>query len=74
MSETRIQLRRGISTEWATFNPVLFEGEIGVELDTNKIKIGDGTLPWLSLPYTVGGVGPTGPKGDKGDKGDQGIR
>ena len=66
MSETRIQLRRGTIAEWTSFNPVLFEGEVGVELDTNKFKIGNGTLPWLSLPYAAGGVGPTGPKGDTG--------
>jgi hypothetical protein len=49
----RIQLRRGTDTEWSTANPVLLEGEIGIELDSerNRIKIGDGTTAWNSLPY-----------------------
>jgi hypothetical protein len=31
----------------------LLEGEIGIELDSerNRIKIGDGTTAWNSLPY-----------------------
>jgi len=49
----RIQLRRGTSSDWTTENPVLLEGEIGIELDSarNRIKIGDGTTAWSSLPY-----------------------
>ena len=49
----RIQLRRGTASEWSTENPVLLEGELGIELDStrNKIKIGDGSTAWNSLPY-----------------------
>ena len=49
----RIQLRRGTSSEWTTENPVLLEGELGIELDSarNRIKIGDGTTAWNDLPY-----------------------
>lgn len=46
-----IQLRRGTSAQWTSTNPVLLEGEIGVELDTNLYKIGDGATAWNSLPY-----------------------
>ena len=49
----RIQLRRGTASEWSSENPVLLEGEVAIELDParNRIKIGDGTTAWNSLPY-----------------------
>ena len=49
----RIQLRRDTAANWQTTNPVLLEGELGLELDParNKIKIGDGTNAWNDLPY-----------------------
>lgn len=47
-----IQLRRGLSAEWASVNPVLAEGEVAVETDTGLLKVGNGALPWSSLPYT----------------------
>ncbi|ARW57078.1 outer membrane protein [Synechococcus phage S-B64] len=47
----RIQLRRGGAQEWANANPTLAQGEFGVELDTGRIKIGDGVTPWNSLRY-----------------------
>ena len=49
----KIQLRHDTSTNWTTYNPVLLEGEVGVETDTNKMKIGDGSTAWNSLPYYV---------------------
>lgn len=42
---TRIQLRRGTAEQWSLANPVLSEGEIGIETDTLRIKIGNG-LNW----------------------------
>ena len=48
---TRIQLRRDTSANWTSINPTLAEGEIGVEKDTDKFKIGDGTTGWTSLSY-----------------------
>lgn len=59
----QIQLRRGTSLQWAGINPVLGIGEIGLELDTLLIKIGDGVHNWNSLPY-----GLRGEKGDSGTK------
>lgn len=44
-------LRRGVSTAWAERNPVLRAGEPGVEIDTKRLKIGDGVTPWSELPY-----------------------
>ena len=47
----RIQLRRGGAQEWANSNPTLAQGELGVELDTGRFKIGDGVTAWNSLRY-----------------------
>ena len=47
----RIQLRRGGAQEWANENPTLAQGELGIELDTNRFKIGDGVRGWNTLPY-----------------------
>jgi hypothetical protein len=50
----QFQIRRGLLTEWEDANPVLASGELGLEKDTNKIKIGNGFDPWLDLPYGLG--------------------
>ena len=42
----KIQLRRGTASQWSSANSILANGELAVETDTNKIKIGDGTTPW----------------------------
>jgi hypothetical protein len=47
----RIQLRRGGAQEWANANPTLAQGELGIEIDTGRIKIGDGVTAWNSLRY-----------------------
>ncbi|AIX20765.1 structural protein [Synechococcus phage ACG-2014a] len=47
----RIQLRRGGAQEWANANPTLAQGELGIELDTGRFKIGDGVSPWNTLRY-----------------------
>lgn len=44
-----IQLRRGTAAEWALANPVLADGEPGVNTDDLSYKIGDGTTAWNSL-------------------------
>ena len=48
----RIQLRRGGAQEWVNSNPTLAQGELGVELDTGRFKIGDGVSAWNSLRYS----------------------
>jgi hypothetical protein len=48
---TLIQLRRGTQAAWAAANSVLAQGEPGVELDTNRLKVGDGATHWNGLPY-----------------------
>ena len=47
----RIQLRRDGAQQWANVNPILAQGELGIELDTSRLKIGDGVTPWNSLKY-----------------------
>ncbi len=51
----QLQLRRGTAAQWTSTNPILRSGEPGVETDTTKIKIGDGTLAWNSLAYASSG-------------------
>ena len=48
---TRIQLRRDTAAQWTANNPTLATGEAGYETDTNKLKIGNGSLAWNSLSY-----------------------
>ncbi|MGN1200847.1 MAG: hypothetical protein ACI4R8_01095 [Candidatus Caccovivens sp.] len=48
---TRIILRNDTSANWTASNPTLLKGEIGLERDTDKYKIGDGTTTWNLLPY-----------------------
>jgi len=60
--DTKIQIRRGYSdsfagsipagqSKWSGVNPVLAQGELGYEIDTNRVKIGDGLTAWTSLEY-----------------------
>jgi hypothetical protein len=48
---TTIQLRRGTSSEWASSLNVLAHGEMGYDTVIKKIKIGDGSTLWPSLPW-----------------------
>jgi len=48
-----LQLRRDTAANWTSNNPTLSEGEIGVETDTLKFKIGDGSTAWTSLDYAA---------------------
>ena len=45
----RIQLRRDTAANWVSSNPVLRQGEMGIETDTLKIKLGDGTSTWTQI-------------------------
>jgi hypothetical protein len=47
----QIQFRRGTAAEWTSVNPILAEGEMGIETDTNLFKIGNGNDNWTTLPY-----------------------
>jgi hypothetical protein len=54
---TRVLQRRGQSSQWSDANPILAPGEIGLEVDTQTFKIGDGITSWEDLPYASGPVG-----------------
>ena len=49
----KIQLRRDTKVRWEQYNPILATGEVGIEIDTNRIKIGNETTEWNSLEYVV---------------------
>lgn len=46
-----LQIRHDTASNWLTRNPVLAQGEYGLETDTFLLKIGDGVLDWEHLPY-----------------------
>jgi hypothetical protein len=50
-----IQLRGDTAADWTSTNPVLFAREFGIETDTGKIKLGNGSTAWNSLAYWTGG-------------------
>ena len=49
----QIQIRRGTASEWTATNPILAAGELAVESDTNKMKVGNGSTAWNSLAYAT---------------------
>lgn len=54
-----IQIRRDTAANWTSTNPLLTQGEMGLESDTRKIKFGTGALNWNALPYFSGLSGTT---------------
>jgi hypothetical protein len=46
-----MQQRRDTAANWTAANPTLASGEIGVETDTLRFKVGNGTTAWSSLAY-----------------------
>lgn len=50
-----IQVRRDMAINWYTANPILAQGEQGLEIDTLKLKFGDGVRHWRDLPYSCSG-------------------
>ena len=71
MTETipiRVQHKRMSASDWANSPLVLLDGELGVESDTGKVKVGNGRDRFSSLQYL------TGPKGERGERGEQGPK
>lgn len=52
----QIQVRRDTSANWTSVNPILADGEQGLETDTGKVKYGNGNDAWSALSY-FGGSG-----------------
>ncbi|KXA11134.1 collagen-like protein [Finegoldia magna] len=75
----RIMFQRGTKAEWENSKLILLDGELAIESDTSKIKIGDGKSKYIDLQYIeIGNIRVsdlseedikkvTGPKGEKGD-------
>lgn len=51
MANKIIKLKRGNAETWRKINPVLNSGEPAFEIDTFKLKIGDGSTLYNDLPY-----------------------
>jgi hypothetical protein len=50
-AQTVIKFRRDTAANWATTNPTLAAGEVGLETDTGLVKYGNGTSTWTALIY-----------------------
>ena len=51
----KIQLRRDTTANWNNVNPILADGEPGLDITTNQVKYGDGANAWVDLSYASGG-------------------
>ena len=60
--QNTIQLRKGTLSQWTSNNTqILASGEPGFEVDTLRLKIGDGTTAWSGLNYIgLAGTGTSG--------------
>ena len=47
----KIKLRRDTAANWVANNPLLLNGEIGIETDTLKFKIGNGSQRWNAINF-----------------------
>ena len=61
-SYAKIRPRRGTLHEWTQVNPILMEGELGIEVPDSgigtglcKFKLGDGNTRWNDLAYSFDG-------------------
>jgi hypothetical protein len=48
-----IRIRRDTSNNWASNDPTLAQGELGLDTDTGVIKVGNGSNAWSEL-YSIG--------------------
>ena len=48
---TQIQIRRDTAANWNNVDPVLAEGEIGMDMTVNAFKVGDGVSVWSAIDY-----------------------
>lgn len=64
------KFRRDTAANWLATDPVLADGEPGIERDTRRVKYGDGVAKWSALPYASAAVawgGITGALADQAD-------
>jgi len=55
-SIARVRPRGDTAANWTAANPILASRELGIETDTRRFKVGDGTSSWTALPYYSDGV------------------
>jgi hypothetical protein len=48
----RLQLRRDTALNWSAIDPVLAQGEVGVDLTNRLFKVGDGVSTWSLLAFS----------------------
>ena len=76
MTETipiRVQHKRMTASEWADSSLILLDGELGVESNTGRIKVGNGHDLYSNLLYLTGPKGERGERGPEGPKGADGV-
>ena len=49
----QIQLRNDTAAAWTAADPVLAQGEMGIENDTMYYKLGNGVDVWSDLEYAA---------------------
>ena len=69
----KIQIRRDTTANWTASNPILSQGELGLDTTLNKMKIGDGVSHWSELSFFIGNTGATGATGATGLQGPAGV-
>lgn len=69
----KVLFDRKDASEWQRLNPVIDDGELVVELDTHKLKVGDGKLNYNDLPYYEGPQGESITKVQLSENGDLSV-
>lgn len=69
----KIVFDRKDAAEWQSTNPVIDEGEMVVELDTHRLKVGDGKSNYNDLPYYEGPQGESITKVQLSENGDLSV-
>ena len=65
----RVQHKRMSSSEWEESSIILLDGEIGIETNTGKAKVGNGISRYRDLKYIAGEKGEPGDPGQPGTPG-----
>lgn len=53
LKDITLLIRNDTAANWESANPTLSKGELGIEIDTAKIKVGDGATKWNDLKYST---------------------
>jgi hypothetical protein len=50
-AQTVIKLRKDSAANWASVDPILANGEVGIDTTVYKFKVGNGSSAWSALPF-----------------------